>query len=56
MNIGLWIDEGVEEAFEKEKEEADEKKTKCACGRAVCCGKHKGKGQCPCQNNSRQKD
>ncbi len=59
MNISLWLDEDEEEIVEvpQKKKEITSKKTsahkKCACGRAVCCGKHKG--QCHCQNNSRQR-
>ena len=59
MNIALWLDEEEEvvETPRKKKEIVTSKKaserTKCACGRAVCCGKHKG--QCRCQNNARQR-
>ena len=59
MSISLWIDE---EEFMSQENKAASRKTnkgeitaqKCACGRAVCCGKHK-KGQCSCQNNQRQR-
>ncbi len=32
-----------------------EKEHKCACGRKVCCGKHK-KGQCACGNRQKERD
>ena len=32
-----------------------EKKSGCACGRKVCCGKHKN-GQCACSKGGRQHD
>ena len=58
--INLWMDEGMdEESKDMKKDKTDNKKTStaegCACGRAVCCGKHKN-GQCSCQNHLRQKD
>ncbi len=59
MNLGLWFeeDENVLTKDEAAKEVAKKKEKtehKCACGRAVCCGKHKN-GQCSCQNNQRQR-
>ena len=45
MNIALWIEEGFEEGETEMLKDAEKKKKKtvseCACGRAVCCGKHK---------------
>ena len=49
--ISLWMDEGMDEASEDMKKDKADKKASahgCACGRAVCCGKHKN-GQCACQ-------
>ena len=49
--LSLWLEEGVEEADLEVKREVqqkkEEKKASCACGRTVCCGKHKN-GQCSC--------
>ncbi len=55
--ISLWLDEGVEEALDDMKKEESQKKKKgtpCACGRAVCCGKHK-RGQCSCSGNQKER-
>ena len=59
MNVSLWLDEEMEEAQEEMKKNTGKKgKTgndaKCACGRAVCCGKHKG-GQCSCCKNQKER-
>lgn len=57
--LNLWIEEGFDEAEEamqqKAKSSKKGKKQPCACGNAVCCGKHKG-GQCSCQNQKRERD
>lgn len=55
--IALWFDEGVDEAAEEMKKETGKKKAKkpCACGRTVCCGKHKN-GQCSCKNTGKERD
>ena len=55
--ISLWLDEGIEEALDDMKKEESQKKKKgtpCACGRAVCCGKHK-RGQCSCSGNQKER-
>ena len=51
--LALWIDEGIEEASKEIEKNSEEKKEKCACGRAVCCGKHKN-GQYSCQKQQRE--
>ena len=42
MDMKEWEEEqglsGVPESYREE----EEKSSRCACGRAVCCGKHKG--------------
>lgn len=57
--ISLWMDEGMEEASQDTKKTEAEKRApedhKCACGRKVCCGKHKN-GQCACAGKGRQHD
>ena len=56
--LRLWIEEGIEEAEEEMKKKPQQKETEttgCACGRAVCCGKHKN-GQCACQKQGRERD
>ena len=60
MNLSLWLEEDEdvlkkeEQAAEKVADEKEKTKHKCACGRAVCCGRHKN-GRCSCQNNQRQR-
>ncbi len=39
MNMKEWEEE---EGLSDTSESYEEKERKCACGRAVCCGKHKG--------------
>ena len=47
MNLDDWKGPGEnDESLQKGSKKAE--KTPCACGRAVCCGKHK-KGQCACK-------
>jgi len=56
MNLMLWLEEDEEQQMKKdEKEKENQEALKCACGRAVCCGKHK-KGQCSCQNQKRERE
>ena len=57
MSICLWIDEGMEEAREEMKKNAEKKENdvRCACGRKVCCGKHKN-GQCSYHKKERERD
>ena len=57
MNLSLWIDDEEGRIDEENKKKATASKvkesSKCACGRAVCCGRHK-KGQCSCQNQKQR--
>lgn len=57
MSLILFMDEGFEEAEAKksERKQVEKEEHKCACGRAVCCGKHKGNHQCSCRNNQKER-
>ena len=37
------------------RKQVEKEEHKCACGRAVCCGKHKGNHQCSCRNNQKER-
>lgn len=57
MNMEEWM---TPDELEAEKKDAKEEKksaleSKCACGRKVCCGKHKN-GRCACSKGGRQHD
>lgn len=58
MSLEEWM--SPDELEEKEKTIKDDKNSvpehNCACGRTVCCGKHRKNGQCSCQKVGRQHD
>ena len=54
--LHLWFEEGAEEAEEEKvssKKKKEDQEHPCACGRTVCCGKHKN-AQCACQQRGRE--
>jgi len=53
--LTLWFEEGIEEAKEEiQKNNSRKERKQCACGRTVCCGKHKS-GQCSCQKKQKER-
>ena len=59
IDTSLHADEVGVEVVEARRKKAEREKAKqksgCACGRTVCCGKHKN-GQCACQKKGRVRE
>ena len=54
MNLDEWGREvEIEEGKVSSKTKKKDQEQVCACGRKVCCGKHKN-GQCSCQQRGRE--
>ena len=55
MHLALWLEEEEEQMEENADKKKAQEAPKCACGRKVCCTKHKN-GGCACQQKGRERD
>ena len=54
MSLALWWEEEDQQMEKNTDKKKTEEAPKCACGRKVCCGKHKN-GQCACQQKGHER-